>query len=457
MPGKDQDVSVEWLAERLQDRTMRGIALETSALIRAGVLPVGSKLPPVRDLARVLGVSPATVSSAWSELRRHKAITGRGRGGVWVSGDKVAPRPSRFESVGNFGDGIIDLTAAVPDPALLPPLEAALRHAASSADLNNYRRDPILPALRAAMEARWPYEAEAFVATNGGYNAVYTTLQALIMPGSAVAIEDPTGMRLLDILEDRGAHILPVDCDDEGPLPASLAAALAKKPAAFIFQPRTHAITGRQVSPARLEALAAVLKTSEALIIEDDGVGDLSSSPPISLGRHFPDRVVHILSFSKSLGPDLRLAVLSGSALLVEQIQAYRSFSAGWTSRLLQAAAAFLLADPQSIALVETARITYEARRRKLRGLLEARGIPLPDLDGMALWIPVREEQFALITLAARGIAVLPGTKCSLRKVRHIRVATSILADREEAVADAIALARPGRAWEGGRHEAAGD
>ena len=56
----------EWFAERLGDRTMRGIARETSALIRSGVLPVGSKLPPVRDLAYVLGVSPATVSQAWS-------------------------------------------------------------------------------------------------------------------------------------------------------------------------------------------------------------------------------------------------------------------------------------------------------------------------------------------------------------------------------------------------------
>jgi DNA-binding transcriptional regulator YhcF (GntR family) len=67
----------QWFADRLGDRTSRGIALETGALIRSGVLPVGTKLPPVRDLAFALGISPATVSIAWSDLRRHKIIGGR--------------------------------------------------------------------------------------------------------------------------------------------------------------------------------------------------------------------------------------------------------------------------------------------------------------------------------------------------------------------------------------------
>lgn len=430
-----------WFAEKLGDRTMRGIAVETSALIRAGVLPIGTKLPPIRDLAYALGVSPATISGAWAELRHQKIIMGRGRNGSWVSGDRIAPKPQRLASAGNYGAGVLDLSLAVPDVALLPPLEAAMRHGANAETLNSYHRTPILPELQSAVEKRWPYQPEAFLATNGGYNAVYALLHALVLPGSFVAIEDPTAMRLLDILEDLGAQILPVQRDKYGPLPASLAKALTRKPTAFIFQPRTHSITGTGVSPQRFQELAKVLEGSDTLIVEDDGVADISSLPPATLGTYFPDRVIHIVSYSKTLGPDLRLAVLSSSSAIVEQIQSYRSFSAGWTSRVLQSATAWLLNDAVTLDIVAQAGITYRKRRTALANALDKQGLSVADGEGLCLWIPVQNEQFALVTLAARGVAVLPGTKCSVQPVQYIRVATSILSDHYEEIAEAIALA----------------
>ena len=48
----DHVPDTDWLAERLKQRTARGIAVETSALIRSGALPIGMRLPTVRDLAR---------------------------------------------------------------------------------------------------------------------------------------------------------------------------------------------------------------------------------------------------------------------------------------------------------------------------------------------------------------------------------------------------------------------
>jgi DNA-binding transcriptional MocR family regulator len=122
-------------------------------------------------------------------------------------------------------------------------------------------------------------------------------------------------------------------------------------------------------------------------------------------------------------------------------VQSYRSFSSGWSSRLLQAAAAFLLNDPATTALVAQARDVYAMRRDALAARLVERGIDLPSSDGLCLWIPVAAEQFALVTLAAHGIAVLPGSKCSTRPIARIRLATCILKDRYDYVADAVALA----------------
>ena len=433
--------NAHWFAERLTDRTIRGIALETRALIRAGALPVGTKLPPIRDLAFALGVSPATISEAWSELRRHKIISGRGRNGTWVSGDRFVAKPHRLGSSGIYGDGILNLTAAVPDMRLLPPLAEAMAYGASAENLNSYERNRILPELEEEVRKKWPYEPEAFLATNGGYNAVYTLVHALLPPGASVAIEDPTGMRLLDILEDRGVRIVPVQCDGEGPLPSALETAMKSKPVAFIFQPRLHSVTGQGVSQARLEALAAVLRDTDTLIVEDDGIGDISAAPRHSLGAYFPNRLIHILSFSKTHGPDLRLAVLSSSRTIIDQIQSYRSFSAGWTSRILQAATAWLLRDPATQESVDRARMLYHERRANLVNALQQRGIGAMHGEGLCAWVPVSSEPFAMVTLAAHGIAVHPGAKFSILPTYYLRVATATLSDRYESVADSIALA----------------
>lgn len=438
----DNLYSAGWLAEKIADRSIRGIALETSALIRAGVLPVGTRLPSIRDLAYELKISPATLSEAWADLRRHKVITGRGRNGTWVSGDRFVAKPERFASAGHYGPDALDLTMAVPDPALLPPLGQALVHAATVDNLNDYERTRIIPELHEAVLPRWPYQPEAFLVTNGGYNAVYTAIRALVSPGSAVAIENPTAMRLLDILEDFGVKIIPVLCDEEGPTPASLQAALQQHPTAFVFQPRLHSVTGQTVSAERLAELGDVLAGGDTVIIEDDGMGDISQMPAQSLGGRFPDRTIHILSYSKTLGPDLRLAVLSSCAPIVEQIQSYRAFSAGWTSRLLQSATAWLLGDGRSADMVAQARATYQRRRDGLADALICRGVPVPAGGGLCLWLPVASESFATVTLAARNIAINPGRKFSLLPGDHIRVATSTLGeDRWESVADAIALA----------------
>lgn len=427
------------LAQRIVDRTMRGIAVEMAALIRSGVVPVGSKLPAVRDFAEALGVSPATVSGAWKQLRSHRMVTGDRRSGVWVQGDQTSLRPLRFEGRGDFGGNLLaDLRFAVPDPDLLPDLARALAVGAKVPDLNSYRRVPITSGLREAASATWPYEASAFIATNGGYDALYLALNACAVPGAYVAVEDPSTVRILDILDKLGARAIAVSCDENGPLPEALAAALQRKPIAFVFESGTHAVTGVRVSRQRLNELAELLKETETIVVEDDGLGDLAEGRSESLGGTFPERTIHIRSYSKSLGPDLRVAVMSGPDKLVDQIQSYRNFREGWTSRVLQSAVAWMLGDKSTMAQVATARQIYRERRALLSNALSERGIPERSGSGLSIWLPVPSEQNALVTLAARGIAVTPGGPTQIVQRPHIRIATSRLTDNVDEVADGI-------------------
>lgn len=438
-----QTVDIDWLSEQISDASVKGIALAASTLIREGKITVGMQMPAVRELAEKLGVSPATVSAAWGQLKKHKVLAGKGRSGVWVSGNTVMPRPIRFEKIGNYGDSIrADLAMASPDPALLPDLQPALQAALQSPHLNSYVREAISPVLLSAIKPRWPYAAEAFLATDGGFDAMNLVVQTLVSPGDRVVIEDPTATRLLDMLDNVGAEILPLACDDEGPLPEMLAALLQKSPVMVIYQPRTHSATGNSVSEARQAALAQTLAHSTTLIVEDDGLGDLSTIPAWSLGNIFPDRTLHVRSFSKAYGPDLRLAVLSATAEMVRRIQAWRNFGVSWTSRILQDSVAWLLQDAATQATIADARAIYRQRREHMLAALAAQGLRLPMRDGLSICIPVASEQYAMITLAARGIAVLPGERCRLGPTQFIRVSIACLQERQlEMLASALAIA----------------
>jgi len=436
-------LDAEWFAGHLHDRSMRGIALETAAMIRSGTIEIGAHLPAVRELAQALGVSPATVSAAWGQLRRQKVIAGRGRNGVWVCGDTLSPRPARFEKIGNFGDHIIaDLALSSPDPALLPDLRAALQAGVDADNLNSYQREAIAPALLDAVKPSWPYKAGAFMAADGGFDGMNLTLQTLLMQGSVVAIEDPTATRLLDMLDNLGAQVLPVKCDEFGPIPESLQIALARKPSAFIYQPRTHSHCGHAISAERYAQLVDALSHSNTLIIEDDGIGQLSCEKPISMGSALPQRTIHVRSYSKAYGPDLRLAVISSSEDLIKQIKSFRNFGAGWSSRILQQALAYLINDEKTQEGIEHAKRVYAQRRKALSDALKIRGVNIPHRDGLAMLIPVPSEQFALVTLAARGIAVLPGERSRIGTGQFIRVSTSQLkTEQVDIIADAIVLA----------------
>lgn len=430
---------VHWFVTRLHDRSARGLARQISALIQSGTLPVGTRLPAIRDLAYGLGISPATVSIAWTDLRRRGIISGRGRRGMHVCNMFISPRPVRRAASLSGETVSLNLTSYTPDPDRLPCLYEAFQNLKSIPNFNTYDDETISPTLRTTCAAHWPYPAEDFMATNGAYSALFDTMQALIPPGSTVAVQDPAPMRILDILDHLSAVILPLQSDTDGILPASLAQVLSRNPTALYLQPNINAITGQRMSRGRLQELAQTLGTSPSTwIIEDDAFPWFSEEPAESLGNWLAPRVIHVRSLSKILGPDLRLGVVSASSMIIREIQAYRSFGHAWTSRLLQTAAARLLEDEKTHRTIRDTYRHYQKQRHRMVSALRHHDIDCPTGEGFSFWIPVLNDDAACACLASRNIRVSAGRQCSLLSAPHIRFSISHLTGNFDRIASAM-------------------
>ena len=435
------------LVTAIEDRSATGIAGALHRLINTGELVDGDRLPTVRELAGTLGTSPATVAEAWRALSATGAIVARGRAGTFVAAQ--ARWTSRYHRMSFFADGHphLDLSTGVPDPALLPDLGPALTRVAHRAETSNYIDAPVLAGFGDVLREAWPYGVPALSVVDGALDAIDRVLRQVVRWGDRVAVEHPAFPPFLDMLEGLGAVVVPVDVDMDGPRPGALSAALEQQPVAFVFQPRAQNPTGASLTPARVKALARVLRSApDLMIIEDNHSWLIAESEELSLGSVFPERTVHVRSFSKSHGPDLRVAALGGPAQVIEAVQAARQLGPGWTSRLLQGVLLDMLTDAAVVAAVNKARDTYAARREAFRLALSAEGVRVPPGDGLAMWIPVTDERSAVMTLAAAGIGVSPGLPFCARpvSVSHVRVTIGNLPDEQgpmRAVARMIAVA----------------
>ncbi|MER5747788.1 aminotransferase class I/II-fold pyridoxal phosphate-dependent enzyme [Streptomyces sp. NPDC002225] len=428
---------------RIVGRRASDIAASVESGVGSGELEPGQVLPPMRELAEDLGVNPNTVAAAYRILRERGVIETAGR-----RGSRVRPRPAstardalRVEAP----EGVRDLGAGNPDPALLPALGPVFAAVAAEYDRTPgmYGQPPVdaeFAALaRAALDADG-VAAGPVLAASGSLDAIERVLAAHLRPGDAVAVEDPGWGSVLDLVPALGLRPVPVAVDDEGPLPDAVDGALRAGARALVVTDRAQNPTGAAIGAGRAVELRAVLAGHRGvLLVEDDhghGIVDLPLHP-LSGGT---DRWAFVRSVAKAYGPDLRVALLTGDPVTLDRVAGRQRLGPGWVSRLLQRTVVHLWSSG-AVEPAEVAR-AYAIRRNGLVRELAERGVRAHGRSGMNVWVPVPDETGAVARLLHSGWAVAPGARFRMATPQGVRLTVSSLTEGDLGpLADAVAAA----------------
>jgi len=392
--------------------------------VTGGALAPGEAVPSVRALARQLGVSPTTVAGAYRDLRQR---------GILVTHDRsrtvVGHRPALTSRLAPpLPPDARDLTSGNPDPALLPDLGPALQVVGPVHRL--YGDDPGVPALLDL--ARDAFAADGLTTDHlavvgGALDGIERVLEVHLRIGDRIGLEDPGYAGSLDLTRALGLVPVPIEIDDQGPVPASLADALDQGVEALLLVPRAQNPYGAALTAERAAELRPLLDAHpDVLLIEDDHASSVAGAPVVTLtpGRQ---RWAVVRSAAKALGPDLRVALLAGDEDTVLRVLGRQRLGTGWVSHLLQRLTAEVWRRAVDDGSLTAATVAYAARRDALLTALAEHDLEAHGTTGMNVWVPVAEEVPVVQGLLARGWAVQPGEPYRIDAPPAIRITVSSL------------------------------
>ncbi|GAA1667073.1 PLP-dependent aminotransferase family protein [Microbacterium lacus] len=344
--------------------------------------------------------------------------------------DTRAPRPALIRALTapkGFGDqtlrdrrpDAIELLGGIPDPSVLPSREIAEATARvlaqPGAPALQYSRTEGIPALREWIAAREGVPVERVVITNGGFHGLALAVQTVLERGDLVAVDNPIFPLFLRGLELSDARILPIGVGRTGIDVDDLADRLraGERTAALYTVPDFHNPSQSTLPTDQRRELVRLAEQYGFVVFADNPYrelrfrGEQESVEPF----HDSDLVWHVNTFTKTLGPGLRLGWVVLPAHAVPDVVALRSRQDGHSSTFVQAVIAELLtSDPLLFdATLERARALYRERADALADGLEAEAPGAFEIDrpdgGLFLWPRLRDDGVDAARLAADASA----------------------------------------------------
>jgi 2-aminoadipate transaminase len=329
--------------------------------------------------------------------------------------------------------GVVSLAGGLPAPELFP--REQLAHAYDAVLRREPRALQYLPVfaplkehIQSLVRRRGVVcDVEQIVLTTGAQQALDVLARLFVDEGTSVVAEAQAYTGIHQVVAPRGGRLATVPTDfRQGLDPEAVAARLAAGQARMIYAiPEGHNPLGVTLAPSRRSALAAAAARYGVPIVEDDPYGFLTydGEAEPALASLDSKWVIYVGSFSKILGPALRLGWMVLPKNLVERARIIKEGLDLECSSLTQRVVAELL-DTGDFFDAHLARLrdTYRSRRNAvLAGLNEAglRHVEWSEpSSGMFVWLSFDREalprafdtrELLQSSLAEEQLAFIPG------------------------------------------------
>jgi len=389
------------------------IAERITKLVQHGQLAAGARLPSIRKLAKLVGASPFTVVDAYDRLVARGLIESRAGRGFFVTRRRQLAPLAVIEAMPDSGSDALALARLTMSQStelilagsgFLP--ENWLLEAAPAGVLTRLSRGrrpqawlPCPPQgtveLREQLAGRLGQygiaaSAANIVTTYGASQAFDLLARILLTAGDAVLVDDPGYFVLFEQLRAHHARLIPIPRRADGPdLEVIEAACRAHRPRAFFTQTLLHNPTGTSAEPANCHRVLSLAEQFGFAVIEDDVYGDLYEGSGVRLAqidglRH----VIYVGSYTKLIGPALRVGFIAADASLAAQLVERKVLSVLSGSSLLEAFVSEVLDSGRYNRHVDQVRVRLARMRRDARQSLESAGIQFDGGlgEGIFLW-----------------------------------------------------------------------
>ena len=250
-------------------------------------------------------------------------------------------------------------------------------------------------------------EPELVMVTNGSMEAAALLFRHLLSEGDRVVVEQPTYDRTLLLLRQAGADVLGAPLESDGVDPAAVEALTGDAPVKLAHLiPNFHNPAGCTLSLEKRSALVQLAADRDFTLFEDDPYRLISfgkASEKTMLEMDTTDRVIHASSFSKSIGPGVRVGYLIGPAEQIATL-AKRANETYISPNMLAESIVFELC--RSGGLEANLKVVNAALKERCDALVEALREHIPEAEfvvpqgGYFLWLDLNDDVDSTTLLA---------------------------------------------------------